>query len=66
MEATYFWNITKGVGIMVRLNTDCEECGGLGYVHESSRWSSDGVREVPCICVDVEPDYEDYRWSDFD
>lgn len=50
---------------MVRLNIDCEECGGLGYVHEYSRSSSDGVMEVPCICTDRFEDYDDFR-SDLD
>jgi len=30
---------------------DCEECGGEGVLYTSDKYSSDGVREVPCdIC----------------
>lgn len=39
----------------------CPECDGQGIIFVSSRWSSDGLREIPCpeCTPDYEPNYED-------
>lgn len=45
------------------INEECPECDGQGIVFVSSRWSSDGLREIPCPeCTeeydDPEPRYD--------
>lgn len=43
------------------MNDDCTECDGQGVVYISSRWASDGLKEIPCpeCTPDYEPNYED-------
>ena len=39
---------------------NCPECDGEGVVYETSRFSSDGVRAVPCEKCNPEPERDDY------